>query len=58
MPGVLGLGVVALIVQSAGKAMVVRERLWFVAWDCVAWLELCGLWERKSCGLQAPSSES
>ena len=57
-PGVLGLGVVAWTARSAGKAREVCERSWFVAWACVAWLELCGLRERKSCGLRVPGSVS
>ena len=40
MPGVPGLGVVALTARSAGKAKVVCVGLWFVAWAYVAWLEL------------------
>ena len=31
--------------------------VWFVAWACVAWLELCGLRERESCSLWAPGPE-
>ena len=58
VPDVPGLGVVALTAQSAGKERVVCDRLWFVAWACVAWLELCGLLEHESCGLRAPGSVS
>ena len=58
MPGVPGLGVVALTARSVDKARVVCVELWFVAWACVAWLELCGLRERESCGLRALDSES
>ena len=38
-----GLKVVASTARSAGKARIVCERLWFVAWACVAWCGLCGL---------------
>ena len=58
MLGASGFGVVALTTRSAGKAKVVCVGLWFVAWACVAWLELCGLRERESCGLRAPGSVS
>ena len=40
VPGVPGLGVVALTARSVDKARVVCVGLWFVAWACVAWLEL------------------
>ena len=56
VPGVPGLGVVALTARSVDKARVVCVGLWFVAWACVAWLKLCGLRERELCGLRAPGS--
>ena len=58
MLGASGFGVVALTARSTGKVKVVCVGLWFVAWACVAWLELCGLRERESCGLRAPGSVS
>ena len=56
MPGVLGLGVVALTAQSVDKARVVCVGLWFMAWAGIAWLGLCGLWERESRDLWASGS--
>ena len=53
-----GLSVVALASQNVAKEGAGCERLWFMAWACVAWLELCGLRERESCGLRAPGSVS